>query len=141
MNQSRLVFVETFYRYLSNSGPFLAYSFLVVSSYKLPNGKNFLVSWYPIQDLQVQNQLRQLKITETDFFIYFRSFQTQIYRKTVGFNGIRTRIVRWEGEHADHLTTTTAHQDRYLSYEQQPIKNVLYANVKLHGIFTKQQLP
>ena len=28
--------------------------------------------------------------------------------KTLGFSGIRTRIVRVEGEHADHLTTTTA---------------------------------
>ena len=41
-------------------------------------------------------------------FVYFRSFQT-IYRiKTVGFSGIRTRIVGVEGEHADHLNTTTA---------------------------------
>ena len=40
-------------------------------------------------------------------FDYFRSFQT-IYRiNTVGFSGIRTRIVGVEGEHADHLTTTT----------------------------------
>ena len=37
-------------------------------------------------------------------FVYFRSFQTQFYRKTVGFS----RIVGVEGEHADHLTTTTA---------------------------------
>ena len=27
-------------------------------------------------------------------FVYFRSFQTQIYRKTTGFRGIWTRIVR-----------------------------------------------
>ena len=41
-------------------------------------------------------------------FVYFRSFQT-IYRiKTVDFSGIRTRIVGVEGEHADHLNTTTA---------------------------------
>ena len=32
----------------------------------------------------------------------------QIYRKNVGFRGIQTRIVGEEGEHADHLTTTTA---------------------------------
>ena len=36
------------------------------------------------------------------------SFQTQFYRKTVGFSGIQTRIVGVEGEHADHLTTTEA---------------------------------
>ena len=41
-------------------------------------------------------------------FVYFRSFQTQYYRKTIGFSRIRTRIVGVEGEHADHLTTTTA---------------------------------
>ena len=31
-----------------------------------------------------------------------------IFKKTVGFSGIRTWIVGKEGEHADHLTTTTA---------------------------------
>ena len=41
-------------------------------------------------------------------FVYFHSFQTQYYRKTLGFSGIRTRIVGVEGEHADHLTTTMA---------------------------------
>ena len=41
-------------------------------------------------------------------FVYFRSFQQQFYRKIVDHSGIRTRIVGVEGEHADHLTTTTA---------------------------------
>ena len=42
-------------------------------------------------------------------FFNFRSFQTQILQKqTVCCSGIRTRIVGLEGEHADHLTTTTA---------------------------------
>ena len=41
-------------------------------------------------------------------FFYFRSFQTQIVHKIVGFSGIWTRIVGLEGEHADHLITTTA---------------------------------
>ena len=40
--------------------------------------------------------------------VYFRSFQQQFYRKIVDLSGIRTRIVGVEGEHADHLTTTTA---------------------------------
>ena len=31
------------------------------------------------------------------------------YRKIVDFSGIRTRIVRVEGKHADYMTTTTAH--------------------------------
>ena len=39
----------------------------------------------------------------------FCSFKTQILqKKTVGFIGIRTRIVGEEGKRADHLTTTTA---------------------------------
>ena len=37
-------------------------------------------------------------------FVYFHSFQTSYRLKTVAFSG----IVRVEGEHADHLTTTTA---------------------------------
>ena len=44
------------------------------------------------------------------FFVYFRSFQSQILKeKTVGGGGgIQTRIVGVEGKHADHLTTITA---------------------------------
>ena len=42
------------------------------------------------------------------FFVYFRSFLTQNLQKTVRVSGIRTRIVRVEGEHTDRLTTTTA---------------------------------
>ena len=51
-------------------------------------------------------------------FVYFRSFQTQNFtEKTVGFSGIRTRIVGVEGQHSDHLTTTTALQDRTYSFD------------------------
>ena len=42
------------------------------------------------------------------YFVYFCYFYQQFYRKIVYFRGIRTRIVGVEGEHADHLTTTTA---------------------------------
>ena len=42
------------------------------------------------------------------FFVYFRSFLTQNLQKTVRVSGIRTRIVRVEGEHTDRWTTTTA---------------------------------
>ena len=35
-------------------------------------------------------------------------FKHKFYRKYIDVCGIRTRIVRVEGEHADHLTTTTA---------------------------------
>ena len=39
----------------------------------------------------------------------FSSFSnTNFTEKTVGFSGIRTRIVGVEGKHADHLTTTMA---------------------------------
>ena len=43
-------------------------------------------------------------------FIYFRWFQTHILQKKlyVVYSGIRTGIVGVEGEHADHLTTTTS---------------------------------
>ena len=42
-------------------------------------------------------------------FVYFKYFKTQILqKKTEGFSRIRTRIVRVEGDHADHLTTTMA---------------------------------
>ena len=45
--------------------------------------------------------------TPASFFI-FVLFKHQFYRKkTVGFSGIQTLIVGVEGEHADHLTTTT----------------------------------
>ena len=42
--------------------------------------------------------------------VYFHSFKHKCYRKTVGFSRIQTQIVGVEGEHADHLTTTTAQQ-------------------------------
>ena len=44
-------------------------------------------------------------------FSYFRSFQTMRCRlKRIDCNGTRTRIVGVEGDHSDHLTTTTTHQ-------------------------------
>ena len=50
-------------------------------------------------------------------FVYFRSFQTQfLQEKTVGFSGTRTRIIGVEGEHTDHLTTTTAPLDIFLYF-------------------------
>ena len=41
-------------------------------------------------------------------FVYFRSFQTQFYRKIVDFSRIRTPFVEVGDENADHFTTTTA---------------------------------
>ena len=42
------------------------------------------------------------------FLFIFVLFKHNIKEKTLGFSRIRTRIVGVEGEHADHLTTTTA---------------------------------
>ena len=40
-------------------------------------------------------------------FCFFSSFSNKIlHTKTVGVCRMRTRIVRIDGEHADHLTTT-----------------------------------
>ena len=39
---------------------------------------------------------------------YFRPFQQKKWQKIVDFNGNQTRIVRAEGKHVDHLTTTSA---------------------------------
>ena len=40
------------------------------------------------------------------FLFLFIIFQQKLSKITVGFNRILTRIVRIEGEYADHLTTT-----------------------------------
>ena len=43
------------------------------------------------------------------FLFIFVLFKHNIIEKTLDFSGIRTRIIGVVGEHADHLTTTTAH--------------------------------
>ena len=50
---------------------------------------------------------------QMDYFYFLNgptpaSFSLFFYRKIVDFRGIRTRIVRSECEHTDHLTTTSA---------------------------------
>ena len=50
------------------------------------------------------------------FLFIFVLFKNNLYRKTVGVSGIRTRIVGVEGEHADHLTTTTAQRWHLLNW-------------------------
>ena len=42
------------------------------------------------------------------FLFIFVLFKHKFYRKNVGISVIQTRIFRYEGKHADHLTTTTA---------------------------------
>ena len=44
-------------------------------------------------------------------FCFFLFFSNTNLEKTVVLSGIRTWIVRVEGEHADHLTTTTVPAD------------------------------
>ena len=41
------------------------------------------------------------------FWIFLIFSKTHYTEKTVGFSGIRTRIVGVEGDQGDHLTTTT----------------------------------
>ena len=54
-------------------------------------------------------------------FVYFLFFlNTNFTEKSCGFSGIRTRIVRVEGEHADHLTNTTAQKIYMRVYETSP---------------------
>ena len=49
----------------------------------------------------------------TASFCLFSFFSnTNFTEKTVGFSGIQTRIVGVEGDHAEHLTTTTAQPGR-----------------------------
>ena len=40
-------------------------------------------------------------------FCLFSIFSAKIWQKNVDFSGIQTRIIGVEGEHTDHLTTTT----------------------------------
>ena len=78
------------------------------------NKKSFLSS-LPIQEIFGGRLLMLLLIPlcrqiswhiflKGPFLFIFNNF----YRKIVDSSGIRTRIVRVEGEHADHLTTTRA---------------------------------
>ena len=47
------------------------------------------------------------KCANPGLFVFFGLFTHKFDRKNAGFSGIRTRIVGVEGNHADHLTTTT----------------------------------
>ena len=59
----------------------------------------------------------------------FVLFNNNFMRKFIDLSGIRTRIVGVEGEHADHLTTTTA----------QTFTNTLKASSILRGRVRKKQ--
>ena len=57
---------------------------------------------------QVKQQTKKKWANPGLFLFIFVLFKHNTIEKTLGFSGIRTRIVGVEGEHADHLTTTTA---------------------------------
>ena len=77
---------------------------ILFSTHSEPNGLYWRHQWswtlFP-----KRGQLRPLYL-----FIFVR-FKQNFYIKTVGFSGIQTRIVGVEGEHVDHLPTTTAQSD------------------------------
>ena len=55
--------------------------------------------------------------TPASFCLFLLFTNTKFTEETVGFSGIRTRIVRVEGEHADHFTTTTAQSTQRFLYK------------------------
>ena len=55
--------------------------------------------------------------TSASFCLFFFP-NTNFTEKTVGFSGIQTRIVKVEGEHADHLTTATARATEMLNHQK-----------------------
>ena len=74
-------------------------------------------------------------------FVYFRSFQTIFKIKTVDFSRIRTQIDEVEGEHADHLTTTTVNVTSLVNQGAlfQPIITVLcYSKICLRHRFNSK---
>ena len=69
----------------------------------------------------------------TVFCIFFRSFQTQILQENnVDVSRIQTRIVGIEGEHADHLTTTTAQKINRLN-----LSSLTSNRIKISSNFNK----
>ena len=68
--------------------------------------------------------------------VYFHSFQTQILQKTVDVSRIRTRIIRVEHKHADHLTTTTAHLFTFLEciYHTLSVHFQMFESLTLHKV-------
>ena len=63
--------------------------------------------------------------TPASFLFIFVLFQHNLYRKTVIVSGIRTLIVVVEGEHADHLTTTTAHKFWVFIFSQSSHRSII----------------
>ena len=70
----------------------------------------------PYLILVCQIYIFELVITSL-FLLIIVLFKHKFNRKIVGFMGIWTFIVGLEGEHADHMTTTTAHGRYIIHFE------------------------
>ena len=77
---------------ISHISPCLLWVMVIISSRGRHNGWGG-VGNYPLHKSTISGP------TPASFL--FRSYQTQYYRKTVGFSRIRTRIVGVEGKHTD----------------------------------------
>ena len=65
------------------------------------------------------------------FSFYVRCFQTVLRDKTFDFSGIWTRIIKVEGEHTDHLTTTTTSPKWIKSWPSKNTKLICSENLQL----------
>ena len=80
----------------------LAFSMSVVNQ----NTTTFLMGW----SCCLSHFLKKNGPTPASFCLFLFFSNTIFTEKTADISGIGTRIVRVEGEHADHLTTTMARQ-------------------------------
>ena len=86
-------------------------SFLHQAYFHFLRGRNFWISnFFKSFSTMLQEHFSFLKNgpTPASFCLFSFFSNTHFTQKTVGFIGIRTRIVRVEGEHAYHLTTNTS---------------------------------
>ena len=78
--------------------------------------QNFVHLKLALPQIILVTRLAEVKLQRTflsgpapaSFCLFSFFSHTNFTEKTVGIRGIQTRIIGVEGEHADHLTTTTA---------------------------------
>ena len=78
--------------------------------------QNFVHLKLALPQIILVTRLAEVKLQRTflsgpapaSFCLFSFFSHTNFIEKTVGIRGIQTRIIGVEGEHADHLTTTTA---------------------------------
>ena len=58
-------------------------------------------------------------------------FVEQTKQQNVDFNGIRTQIVRVEGKHADHLTTTWARLQVHIMIGSYPLSSTYWCSIMI----------